>query len=236
VEILFVLGLIAIVWLVVAIPIYKTLRTVIVRNSESVTRRFLFIIICGTIVAPGLLSLGHPPPIPSPGAALLGLVYLSQILRGQTSEDSFFFAYGNLASWTVVTACIGISELWRLRQKAYLIREAAVIFTRDVIAGLRTGKPKWVIPGVCIAAAIPAFFVVNGPVGEPTRRQGRVIACGPHVHWLTRIETPFCSAELSDGSFYSFQEPDYFNRYGHVVTILRFQRRFVGTHDVVLKE
>jgi hypothetical protein len=236
-ETLFVLGILGLVvgiWLVLAIPIYKGLRAAIVRSAGSFTKRALFTIACGIVVAPGLLSLGHPPPIPFPGAALIGLAYLSQILRGQRSEDSFVMAYANLASWAVVTACIGIGELWRLRRRAYLIRELAFTFARNFAAGLKTGRPRWVIPGTCIAAAILALLVLNGPVGEPTRTQGRVIACGPHPHWLTRINTLSCAVELSDGSIYFFKELDH-GDYDHGVTMLRFQRRFVGTHHAVLK-
>ena len=148
---------------------------------------------------------------------------------------TLFFVYANLASWALVTACIGLGELWRLRSRTYLVREAATRFARDVASGLRTGKPRWVIPGACIAAAIAAFFVLNGPVGEPARTPARVIACGPHVNWLTRIKTRYCAAQLGDGSIYSFEEPDP-SVYGRTITILRYQRRFAGTHDVVQKD
>lgn len=230
----FVLGLITVIWLAAAIPIYKKLRAVIVRKPGSVVRRALFTLVCGTIVAPGLVGFGHPPPMPFPGAALLGFAYLSQIFWGQTGEDGFAMAYINFGSWAVATACIGLGELWRLRSQAYLIREAAVGFARNVAAGLKTGKPGWVIPGVCFVAAIPVFFALNGPVGEPARTQARVIACAPHVHWLIRTRTPYCYAELGDGSIYPFQESDP-GVYGRIVTILRFQRRFLGTYDLVLK-
>ena len=85
------MAVIAVVWLAAAIAIYKLLRRLIVGSPGSAARRVLFTLVCGTIVAPGLLSFGHPPPIPSPGAAPLGLAYLSELLRGHRSEDSFFF-------------------------------------------------------------------------------------------------------------------------------------------------
>ncbi len=226
------LGLVTLVWIAAMIPVGKLLRRLIVRDSGSLTRRVLFTLTCGTIVAPGLVGFGHPPPIPFPGAALIGLVYLSQILRGRTSEDLFPMTYANLGSWIAVTACIGLSELWKLRR---VIREGAIGFARNVTAGLKTGKPRWVIPGVCVVAAIPVFFVLNGPVGEPTRSQARVLGCGPHVHWLTRIKTQYCVAEVSDGTIYPFQESD-LSVYGRAVTVLHFQRRFFGTHDVVQKD
>lgn len=231
-QIIFVLGLTAF-WLVVAIPIYRILRAVIVRDPASLTRRVLFTLVCGTVVAPGLVGV-HPPPIPFPGAAVLGFVYLSQVLRGPAHTDNFYMAFANLASWAVVTACIGIGELWRLRRQAYVVKNALAAFPRNVAAGLRTGEPRWPRPTALLMAAIPVFLLLNGPVGEPVRMQGRVIVCGPQIHWLTRIETPGCGAELSDGLIYSFRESDY-GIYGHTITILRFRRRFVGTHDVVLK-
>jgi hypothetical protein len=211
-EILVVLGLAA-VWLAMAIPIYRILRRLIVRGAESPARSALFTLICGALAAPGLLSLGHPPPIPVPGAAVLGPAYLWWALQGHGGSDSLTMVYINLASWALVTASIGLGELWRFRRRV-----------------LATAT-RWVIPGICVAAAMALFFVLNGPVGEPARLNARVIACGPQPHWLTRIKTQSCAAELEDYSIVSFAESD-IGVYGRMVTILRFQRRFVGTHDI----
>jgi len=230
-----ILILIPIAWLIVAVLLYVILRKTIVRDSTSLARRVLFTFVSGTILAPGLLSAGHPPPIPFPGAAPIGLIYLSQVLNGPRNEDSFLAAYINLASWFAVTACIGLGELWRLRRQAYRLRDGGAHLLRDIYTGVSVGKPKWVIPALSLCAIVLIFFVLNGPVGEPVRRQGRVIACGPHVHWLTRIATPYCGAQLDDGSIYSFAESD-LNVYDHIVTISRFRRRFIGTYDVVQKE
>lgn len=94
------------IWLVTVIPVYKVLRRWMVRDSVSDARRFIFTIVCGTIVAPGIFGLGHPPPLPFPGAALLFPLYL--VIAG--GEDGYFFAIANLASWLGVTACIMILE------------------------------------------------------------------------------------------------------------------------------
>jgi hypothetical protein len=148
---------------------------------------------------------------------VFGPLYLIAALRGQGGSDSFPLAYINLASWAVVTACIGLGEAWR--------------FHRRILAA----ATRWVVPGICFAAAIALFLVLNGPVGEPARLPARVIACGPQPHWLTRVRTQGCAAELEDYSIVSFAEPDYLNVYGRTVTILRYQRRFMGTYDLVVK-
>ena len=211
----FVLGLTA-VWLVVAIPIYRILRRALVRDTGSLTRSFLFTLLCGALAAPGLIGFGHPPPIPVPGAVVLGPLYLIAALRGQGGEDGFTIAYINFGSWAVVTACIGFGELVRFRRR------------------ILAAATRWVVPGICVLAAVAAFFALNGPVGEPSRFRARVIACGPQPHWLTRVRTQSCAAELDDYSIVSFAEPD-LSVYGRTVTILRFQRRFVGSYDVVVK-
>jgi hypothetical protein len=204
-EILFVLGLTA-VWLAVGIPIYRILRKVIVRGTVSPMRSVLFTLICGALAAPGLLSLGHPPPVPVPGAAVLGPAYFWHALQGHGGEDGFTVAYINLASWAVVTACIALGELWRFR--------------RRVLAAAR----RWAVPAIGVLAAIAVFFALNGPVGEPARLAARVIAC----------DAKSCAAELEDYSIVAFPESDR-SVYGRTVTILRYQRRFMGTHDVVVK-
>ena len=214
-EILFVLG-VAAVWLALGIPVYMVMRRLIVRSAESPTRSFLFTLVCGALVAPGLIGFGHPPPIPVPGAAVLGPAYLWYALQGHGGSDGFAMAYINLAAWAGMTACIAFGELWRHRRRVL----AAAI--------------RWKIPAIGIATVILMFFVLNGPVGEPVRLPGRVIACGPQPHWLTRIKTQSCAAELADYSIVSFAEPD-LSVYGRMVTILRYQRRLMGTYDVVVK-
>ena len=153
-------------------------------------RSAIFTLVCGAIVAPGILNFGHPPPIPSPGGALLGLVYLWYGLRGHGSGDLLLTAYLNLGSWALVTACIGLGESWRSR--------------RRMVAFIR--QPRFIVAAAGVLAAVAAFLALNGPVGEPVRLQGRVIACGPQPHWLTRVNRPACVAELSDGSIHSFEE------------------------------
>lgn len=220
-EILF-LSVAAAGLLAVAVPVYIVLRRLIVRGEKSLPRSVVFTLVCGAIVAPGFLNFGHPPPIPCPGGVLLGLFYLWHGLRGQWGGDVLLTAYFNLGIWALVTACIGLGELWRRRRRTYFfIRERAV-------------WPRVLVFAICVAAVAAAFLAVNGPVGEPVRLQGRVIACGPQPHWLTRIERPSCAAELSDGSIHSFEEADR-SVYGRAVTVLRFQRRFAGTHEVLVK-
>ena len=199
------------VWLAAAIPAYRILRRLIVRGAESFPRAAVFTLLGGALIAPGLLSLGHPPPIPSPGGALLGLLYLSQAMQGQGGSDAVPMTYINLGSWALVTACIGLGESWRLRRNR-----------------------RFVFSVLGVVAAMLLFLALNGPVGEPARLEGRVIACGPQPHWLTRAANPSCAAELSDGSIHSFAETD-LRVYGRPVTVLRYQRRFVGTHVVLVK-
>ncbi len=94
-----------VIWLVTVVPVYRLLRRWIVRDSSSDARRFVFALVCGTIVAPGLIALGHPPLLPFPGAALLAPPFL---IRG--GQDGYVLGVANLASWLSVTTCIMIAE------------------------------------------------------------------------------------------------------------------------------
>ncbi len=101
-----VIGLV--IWIITVIPVYRLLRSWIVRDSVSWARRILFALVCGTLVAPGILGLGHPPPVPFPGAVLLFPLYF---IIGGHGEDGYFFAFANLFSWLGVTGCFMLMEL-----------------------------------------------------------------------------------------------------------------------------
>lgn len=106
----FLIGL-SVLWLLFAIPAHTTLRKVMISAHSSVVERMFFVLISSAMLAPGLLSGGHPPPIPVPmpfGAPLLGLF---AVLNGRHGESGSFFVIGNLVSWLVVTVIVGLIEL-----------------------------------------------------------------------------------------------------------------------------
>jgi len=102
---------IAVFWFITAIVIYKVLRIVMVGDIPSLMKCAKFVFVCGNVITPGLLSGGHPPPIPVPGAALL--LGLAGLVRGGGGEEGSFFIWANLGSWIIVTTCIALVEVFR---------------------------------------------------------------------------------------------------------------------------
>ncbi len=92
-----------VIWLLTVAPLYRGLRSLVRLNTGI--KRLMFSVVCGTILAPGLLGLGHPPPLPFPGAALLFFLYMRM-----SGDDGDFFSTVNFASWAIVTTFIWMME------------------------------------------------------------------------------------------------------------------------------
>ena len=98
-------------------------------------------------------------------------------------------------------------------------------------SGLRTGEPKWVIPGLTLIAS-GAFVFANLPIGDPTPVTGRVTSCISSVVRLSGGPSVTCTVALSDGTTQRSQVAAPLAP-GTVVTFNRYDRRLVGS-DYVL--
>ena len=100
-------------------------------------------------------------------------------------------------------------------------------FLTAIRSGLRTGEPKWVIPGLVLLAAA-VFVLANLPTGQPAPVSGRVTGCVSSVARLTGGQYVTCTFALSDGTVQR-SEVSAFLTPGTVVTFRRYDRRLIGS-------
>jgi hypothetical protein len=112
----------AIGWTWVTGKWYRALRPIVVGSSESKLRRGMLVVFGSAVLAPGIVSLGHPPALYCPFAGLLAVVQLA-ISRGRSpGEEGFTFVFINLASWLGTMVFLAFIESKRVRSEP----EAAV--------------------------------------------------------------------------------------------------------------
>jgi hypothetical protein len=98
----------------------------------------------------------------------------------------------------------------------------------NISSGLRTGEPKWVIPGmILVAAALFVFF--NAPVGEGVAVRGSVTGCVSGVQRLTGAQSVSCTVKLDDGTIQQTEAPGHSSP-GAQITFHRYERRIIGTY------
>ena len=96
-----------------------------------------------------------------------------------------------------------------------------------ICSGLRTGEPKWVIPGLVLVSA-GVFVFANLPGGEPTLVIGRVTDCVSRVARLTGAQSVTCSFALSDGTTQRSEVAAPLTP-GTLVTFRRYDRHLMGS-------
>ena len=94
-------------------------------------------------------------------------------------------------------------------------------------SGLKTGEPKWVIPGLVLLAG-GVFVFANLPTGQPTPVPGRVTGCVSSVARLTGGQYVTCTFTLSDGTTQRSEVAAPLAP-GTVVTFQRYDRRLLGS-------